>query len=64
MKRTLSFANSPRLDKHENPKSANVKKKRPRRFWNPAMSFLVDHCIRTCNEQMTSKKYIRDVMIK
>lgn len=40
MKRIRSFANMPRLERQENPKSAKVKKKRPSRFWNPEMSFL------------------------
>jgi hypothetical protein len=35
-----SFANNPRLDKHEKPKSASVKKKIPSRFWKPEISFL------------------------
>lgn len=35
-----SFAKRPRLDKHENPKSARAKKNTPSRFWNPGISFL------------------------
>jgi hypothetical protein len=40
MKRILSLANRPKLERQENPKSARVKKNRPKRFWNPAISFL------------------------
>ena len=36
-----SFANRFRLDKQEKPKSASVKKNTPKRFWNPAMSFVM-----------------------
>ena len=41
MNKILSFANKFRLDKHENPNSASVKKNIPSRFWNPAISFVM-----------------------
>ena len=39
MNRIRSLAKRFRLDKHEKPKSASVKKNMPSRFWKPAMSF-------------------------
>ena len=41
MNKILSFANKFKLDKHESPNNASVKKKIPSRFWNPAISFVM-----------------------
>ena len=36
-----SFAKRFKLDRHEKPKSASVKKNMPSRFWKPAISFVM-----------------------
>jgi hypothetical protein len=40
MNNILSLAKRPKLDRHENPNNARVKKKKPRRFWKPEISFV------------------------
>jgi hypothetical protein len=40
MYNTRSVWNRPKLDRHENPNRASVKKKNPSRFWKPLMSSL------------------------
>ena len=57
MKRILSFANKLKLDRQEKPKRASVKKKNPRRFWKPAISFL-EHVVSIL---MHAPKWLRDL---
>ena len=64
MNKMRSFANKPRLDKHENPKRAREKKKIPRRFWKPAISFLKGKPDIRNTVQCTGTEYVRDVVHK
>ena len=57
MKRMRSFAKRPRLDKQAKPKSANVKKNTPSRFWKPAISLVM---FWKKNPQMTANSRISD----